>query len=180
MAVWLDGCKAVEGCQSHTLGWNPHNERGKRHWKGRQEQQQAVYQNRQSVPRDYGKSLLRRRGELVERTFSHCDETGGMRRCTLRGRENIFKRPLIHVGAFNISLVLGKMLGSGKPRELINRAAARFCALSSFSSLYADPGRRPILSRRRLRFWARSCSILGGHLKTGHTWSLQNRPTGLA
>jgi hypothetical protein len=21
------------------------------------------------------------------------------------------------------------------------------------------------------------CGILGGHLKTGHTWSLQNRPT---
>ena len=96
---------------------------GKRHWKGKQRQQQAVYQNRQRVRRDYGKSLLRRRGELVERTFAHCYETGGMRRCTLHGRENILKRLLIHVGAFNISLVLRKMLGSGKPRELKNRAA---------------------------------------------------------
>ena len=96
---------------------------GKRHWKGKQGQQQAVYENRQRVRRDYGKSLLRRRGELVERTFAHCYETGGMRRCTLHGRKNILKRLLIHVGAFNISLVLRKMLGSGKPRELKNRAA---------------------------------------------------------
>jgi hypothetical protein len=29
-----------------------------------------------------------------------------MRRCTLHGRKNILKRLLIHVGAFNISLVL--------------------------------------------------------------------------
>ena len=96
---------------------------GKRHWEGKQGQQQAVYQNRQRVQRKYGKSLLRRRGELVERTFAHCYDTGGMRRCTLHGRKNILKRLLIHVGAFNISLVLRKMLGAGKPRELKNRAA---------------------------------------------------------
>jgi len=36
---------------------------------------------------EYGKSLLRRRGELVERSFAHCYETGGMRRCHLRGQE---------------------------------------------------------------------------------------------
>ncbi len=46
-----------------------------------------------------------------------------MRRCTLRSQKNILKRLLIHVGAFNISLVLRKMLGAGKPRELNNRVA---------------------------------------------------------
>ena len=96
---------------------------GKRHWKGKQGQQQAVYQNRQRVRGEYGKKLLRRRGEFVERTFAHCYETGGMRRCTLHGRKNILKRLLIHLGAFNISLVLRKMLGAGKPRELKNRMA---------------------------------------------------------
>ena len=35
--------------------------------------------------RQYGKRLLRRRGELVERSFAHCYETGAMRRCHLRG-----------------------------------------------------------------------------------------------
>jgi transposase len=44
---------------------------GKRHWKGKQGQQQAVYQNRQRVRGKYGKKLLKRRGELVERTFAH-------------------------------------------------------------------------------------------------------------
>jgi hypothetical protein len=48
-------------------------------------------------------------------------ETGGLRRCHLRGRENILKRQLLHVGAFNLSLVLRKMLGADTPRELRNR-----------------------------------------------------------
>jgi len=70
---------------------------------------------------EYGKSLLRRRGEFVERSFAHCYETGGMRRCHLRGRDNILKRQLVHVGAFNLSLVLRQLLGAGTPRELRNR-----------------------------------------------------------
>ena len=99
-------------------------QKGQRHWKGKAEQQQAVYQNRQRVRGSYGKSLLRRRGELVERSFAHCYETGGLRRCHLRGRENILKRQLIHVGAFNLSLILRKLLGAGTPREMKNRAAS--------------------------------------------------------
>jgi hypothetical protein len=53
------------------------------------EEQQAVYQNRRRVRGGYGKSLLRRRGELVERSFAHRYETGGMRRTHLRGYSNI-------------------------------------------------------------------------------------------
>src|SRR5271155_178339 len=96
-------------------------QKGRRNWQGKAEEQQAVYQNRRRVRASYGKSLLRRRSELVERSFAHCYETGGMRRCHLRGRENILKRQLVHVGAFNLSLVLRKMLGAGTPRELRNR-----------------------------------------------------------
>ena len=96
---------------------------GKRNWDGKQSEQQAVEANQSRVTGDYGKQLLRRRGEFVERSFAHCYETGGMRRCTLRGHENILKRLLIHIGAFNISLILRTMLGTGKPRELKNRAA---------------------------------------------------------
>jgi transposase len=95
---------------------------GKRNWDGKQAEQQAVEANHGRVTGDYGKQLLRRRGEFVERSFAHCYETGGMRRCTLRGHENILKRLLIHIGAFNISLILRAMLGAGKPRELKNRA----------------------------------------------------------
>ncbi len=95
--------------------------KGRRNWAGKASEQQAVYANRRRVRGEYGKSLLRRRGELVERSFAHCYETGGMRRCHLRGRDNILKRQLVHVGAFNLSLVLRKLLGAGTPRELRNR-----------------------------------------------------------
>jgi transposase len=96
-------------------------QKGRRHWQGKPAEQQAVYQNRRRVQSEYGKSLLRRRGELVERSFAHCYETGGMRRTHLRGHENILKRQLIHVGAFNLSLILRQLLGAGTPRELRNR-----------------------------------------------------------
>src|SRR6266699_1294722 len=73
-------------------------QKGRRNWQGQAEEQQAVYQNRRRVRGEYGKSLLRRRGELVERSFAHCYETGGMRRTHLLGHQNILKRQLIHVG----------------------------------------------------------------------------------
>jgi len=94
---------------------------GRRNWQGKQAEQQAVYQNRRRVRGGYGKSLLRRRGELVERSFAHCYETGGMRRTHLRKHQNILKRQLIHVGAFNLSLILRQLLGAGTPREWKNR-----------------------------------------------------------
>jgi hypothetical protein len=40
-------------------------------------------------------------------------------------RDNILKRQLVHVGAFNLSLILRKLLGAGTPREL----RSRFCRL---------------------------------------------------
>ena len=98
-------------------------QKGRRNWAGKAEEQQAVYANRRRVRGEYGKSLLRRRGELVERSFAHCYETGALRRCHLRGRDNILKRQLVHVGAFNLSLILRKLLGAGTPRELNNRIA---------------------------------------------------------
>jgi len=94
---------------------------GQRHWEGKYEEQQAVYANRRRVNGAYGKHLLRKRGELIERSFAHCYDTGGMRRTHLRGHENILKRLLIHVGAFNLSLIFRTRLGSGTPRELRNR-----------------------------------------------------------
>jgi hypothetical protein len=41
---------------------------------------------------EYGKSLLRRRGELVERSFAHC--YGAMRRCHLCGHAAGVEEPL--------------------------------------------------------------------------------------
>ena len=97
---------------------------GRRHWEGKSEQQQATYANRRRIQGAYGKQLLRKRGELLERSFAHCYDTGGMRRTHLRGHANILKRLLIHVGAFNLSLIFRSLLGSGTPRELRNRESA--------------------------------------------------------
>ena len=99
----------------------PEPKRGPRKWAGKEAEQKAVYGNRRRVQGCYGKRLLKKRGELIERSFAHCYETGRMRRVHLRGRENILKRQLIHIGAFNLSLILRKALGSGTPRELRNR-----------------------------------------------------------
>jgi transposase len=95
--------------------------KGHRHWEGKRAQQQAVYANRRRVNGAYGKRLLRKRGELIERSFAHCYDTGGMRRTHLRGHQNILKRLLIHIGAFNLSLIFRTLLGSGTPRGLRNR-----------------------------------------------------------
>jgi transposase len=69
-------------------------QKGKRRWQDKAEEQQAVYENRRRVRGDYGQ----------------------------RGRENILKRQLAHVSAFNLSLVMRQLLGAGTPRELKNRA----------------------------------------------------------
>jgi hypothetical protein len=91
-------------------------DRGQRHWAGKAEAQQAVYGNRRRIHGERGKELLRRRGELLERSFAHAYETGGMRRVYLRGRENILKRVLLQVGALNLSLVMRQLFGKGTPR----------------------------------------------------------------
>jgi transposase len=91
---------------------------GKRHWVGKEEERQVVYANRQRLQREKGKRLLRRRGELIERTFAHCYDTGGMRRTHLRQHGNILKRLLVHVAGANLGLLLRNLYGSGTPRSL--------------------------------------------------------------
>ena len=91
-------------------------DRGRRRWKDKPEAQQAVYGNRRRIRGEQGKELLRRRGELLERSFAHAYETGGMRRVHLRGRDNVLKRVLIHVGGLNLSLVMRQWSEKGTPR----------------------------------------------------------------
>ncbi len=91
-------------------------DRGRRCWKDKPEAQQAVYGNRRRITGQHGKQLLRRRGELLERSFAHAYETGGMRRLHLRGSDNILKRLLIHLCGFNLSLIMRQGMGKGTPR----------------------------------------------------------------
>jgi transposase len=95
----------------------PEPERGKRHWSGKAEEQHCVYANRQRVRGERSKRLQKLRGELCERSFAHCYETGAMRRMYVRGEDNVFKRVLVQAAAFNIGLLLRKLSGWGKPRQ---------------------------------------------------------------
>src|SRR5208337_5006809 len=54
-------------------------QKGRRYWQGKAEGERVVYADRRRGRGSYGKSLLGRRGEMVERSFAHCYETGGMR-----------------------------------------------------------------------------------------------------
>jgi transposase len=90
-----------------------------------------VCANRARIGSEHGKDLLRRRVELVERSFAHSYETGGMRRTYLRGRENILKRLLVHVGGFDLALVLRDLYGLGKPRQVQGGASPAVLVLIS-------------------------------------------------
>jgi transposase len=89
-----------------------------RNWKGDHEARRAVYNNRIRVVSVKGKALLRKRGEFVERSFAHCLDRGGMRRVHLRGEENIEKRYILHIAAFNIGILVRALFGFGTPRGL--------------------------------------------------------------
>ena len=113
-------------------------DRGRRNWKDRSEEKEAVYANRRRIREERGKELLRRRGMMLERPFAHTLETGGMRRVHLRNRENILKRILIQYAALNLSLLLRHGFGKGTPRGLQGRCVATLLLLMWLLSDYED------------------------------------------
>jgi transposase len=104
--------------------------------------QEAVYANRRRIKGDRGKRLMRQRGELIERSFAHGYETGAMRRTHLKRRDNIAKRLLIHIGGFNLGLVLRKLTGLGKPRRLQGRFSLVFALLCAVWEVMATAARK--------------------------------------
>jgi transposase len=126
----------------------PEPARGKRNWKDKAVEQKRTYENRKRVRGGRGKRLQKIRSELTERTFAHMYETGAMRRVYLRGRENILKRLLVHGAAFNLSLILRKALGAGKPREFQSLSAQIFTAFRRVRAWFIQP--QPLFNRRLL------------------------------
>jgi transposase len=114
------GAVLTELHEQEVRSYIPEPDRGRRNWQGegKAEERDRTYENRRRVRGDRNKRLQKLRSELTERTFAHLYETGGMRRVHLRGRDNILKRLLVHGAAFNLSLILRKTLGVGKPRRL--------------------------------------------------------------
>ena len=88
-----------------------------RTWTDKPAEQQAAYRaNHRRIRGDRGKRLLRRRGEVVERTFAHLCETGGGRRTWLRGLTKVTKRYQVLTLSHNLGLILRNLLGTAKPR----------------------------------------------------------------
>ena len=65
------------------------------------------------------RAAFKLRAEIVERSFAHNLDRGGMRRTWLRGRENVHKRYLLHVAGHNLSLLMRQLIGAGTPREAV-------------------------------------------------------------
>ncbi len=122
------------------VGWRGYisePNRGRQRWDGQEDERDAVYANRRRIKGNRGRRLMRRRGELIERSFAHTLETGGMRRTHLRGRDNIAKRMLIHVAGFNIGLLMRELIGVGKPRCLQGAKALRAALFALWAALFA-------------------------------------------
>ena len=112
-----------------SIGWTDENgidtylpekkQTGTRNWNKYSKHQKAAYElNEQRVKSEYGRKLLRRRGELVERSFAHVCETGGGRRTYLRGAEETAKYLLLRALAYNLGVLMRTLFGVGKPKVL--------------------------------------------------------------
>lgn len=112
-----EGLKELDGGVWQTRIAEPKPAKGYLRWHGDEAARHAVYANRARLKSGVGRDAMRRRGEMVERSFAHVLDRGGMRRAWLRGRENIHKRYLIHVAGFNLGILMRALFGRGTPRE---------------------------------------------------------------
>ena len=114
----------------------PEPSKGYLRWHGDEAARKAVYANRVRLKSDIGRETMRRRGEMVERSFAHVLDRGGMRRAWLRGRENLHKRYLIHVaGVQSRRLDARSLYGQGTPREAAEAVSALIFVLQSDAAL---------------------------------------------
>jgi transposase len=117
-------------------------DRGRRRWKKKPAARDAVYANRRRIHGPRGLALLRRRSAYLERPNAHLYETGGLRRTHLRGHANILKRLLVHVGGFNLGLLMRTLMGVGTPRGLQGRLAAALTLVITVCTHVVDRWRR--------------------------------------
>ena len=127
--------KALEGGVWKTRIAEPEPANGYLRWHGDEAARRAVYANRARLKSGIGRETMRRRGELVERSFAHVLDRGGMRRAWLRGRENLHKRYLIHVAGFNLGVLMRALHGQGTPREAAETLYALIIVLRTEAAL---------------------------------------------
>jgi transposase len=156
-----DTMRDLHGMRLRTYISEP--DRGRRNWADKANEEDAIksldardatYANRRRIRGDRGRALMRKRGELLERSFAHNYETGNMRRLHLRKRQNIAKRVLIHTAGFNLGLLMRVKYGLLKPRRLSDAAAGAFLWLFLAWRWLADVISR--LNPRRREPWTGS------------------------
>jgi transposase len=81
------------------------------------DEQRAVKAAKRSTRSRYGKELLSKRGQHIERAFAHILDCGGMRRATLRGLQNLRKRFQLAAAFYNLSQLMRKLCGVGTPKQ---------------------------------------------------------------
>jgi hypothetical protein len=120
-----------------TVMGDPHRDRRKKNQPCR-ETREVLTKARRAVESQSGKALLRKRGEHLERGFAHLLDHGGMRRATLRGRENLTKRHIAAALTYNLSLLMRKLFGHGTPKQWL--AAGFLWLRKGFKALLAALG----------------------------------------
>ena len=120
-----------------TVMGDPHRDRRKKNQPCR-ETREVLTKARRTVESQSGKALLRKRGEHLERGFAHLLDHGGMRRATLRGRENLTKRHIAAALTYNLSLLMRKLFGHGTPKQWL--AAGFLWLRKGFKALLAALG----------------------------------------
>jgi transposase len=130
-----DQLRALDGGVWKTRVAEPEPVNGYLRWHGDEAARKAVYANRVRLKSGIGRETMRRRGELVERSFAHVLDRGGMRRAWLRGRENIHKRYPIHVAGFNLGVLMRALHGQGTPRQAAEAAYAFIFVLRTDAAL---------------------------------------------
>jgi transposase len=100
-------------------------------WHGDEEARRAVYNNRARLRSGVAREAFKLRTELVERSFAHVLDRGGMRRAWLRGGGNLRKRYLVHVAGYNLGLIMRLLVGTGTPKGFLAGTSAHLMLLTT-------------------------------------------------
>ena len=112
-------------------------QKGFARWHGDGAARRAVTNNRTRLLSGVAKEAFKLRAEIVERSFAHNLDRGGMRRTWLRGRENVHKRYLLHVAGHNLSLLMRKLAPAPRGRPWRADMAVFACLLRQLEPFWS-------------------------------------------
>lgn len=130
----LEEIKTMQGLAIRTVISDPQK---RRHNKLTKEDRQALQRAKRTRESKYGKALLRQRGPHLERSFHHLLDGGGLRRASLRGRENLTKRYKLGAAFYNLSQLLRKLYGIGTAKQWVAASGSACTTVLAFFSRLA-------------------------------------------